>query len=133
MQHRLVKAFWNNAAQSGLLNVLTDLHDSDFPGCTTDTMDYAAMAGHIHILHFLFIHRTERCSPKAMNWACMYGHIDVVKFLYIFLIDYCDVKEAIAIANLHCHKDIVFFLEQEYKTKRKIKTVTFAEKKIKTN
>ncbi len=133
MQDRLLKAFWNSAAKGGLLTVLTDLHDSGFPGCTTDTMDYAAMAGHIHILYFLFIHREELCSTKAMNWACIYGRLEVVKFLYTFLLDYCNIEEATDIANLNGYQDIVFFLKQESlrkfetKNKRKLKTVTFAE------
>ena len=135
----LLRAMWNNAAKEGFLTVIYSLHDSGFSGCTTDTMDYAAMAGNIHILHFLFIHRNEFCSPKAMNWACTYGHLETVKFLYTFLRDFCNIKEAIIIADMYCHKDIALFLktQTELYNKRKQKRVTFAElssnKKIKIN
>lgn len=134
MQDKLLKGFWNNAAQNGLLHVIIDLDNHNFPGCTTDTMDYAAICGHIDIVQFLCNNRQERCSTKAMNGASAYGHINVVKFLYTFLLDYCNIEEAIAIANLNCHKNIVEFLEKQNKNnKRKTETTKPIRKKIKIN
>ncbi len=115
MQAQLLQAMWNNAAQFGLLDVIVDLHIHGFPGCTTSTMDIAAICGNVNIVHFLFHHKKQYCSTKAMNGACAYGHIKVVKFLYTHLLTHCNIDEAIRIAKLNGRTKIVSFLENETK------------------
>lgn len=104
--------FWTNAAQSGSLIDINSLHCFDFPGCTTDTMDYAALIGNLPILYFLFLYRNEGCSDKAIKYASAYGHLETVKFLYMHYPHKCNIQKSINIAKFNNHQDIVKFLEQ---------------------
>jgi hypothetical protein len=117
MQDKLMQAIWDNAAKSGSLNIIMDLHSSNFPGCTTNTMDCAAMSGNVNIVHFLYNHTKQHCSTKAMDLACAYGYLKVVIFLNTYLIKYCDIDNSIKIAKLNGHHSIVSFLEKEKKIK----------------
>lgn len=101
---------WNEAAKNGRLDIIYNLHLSNYPGCTTDTMDYAALGGHIDIFHFLFIYRTEGCSEKAFYWALGSGQIEMIKTLYLFFPEKIDIQKCITIAKLYSRLDIVEYL-----------------------
>ena len=102
---------WNNAAKHGLLDVIYELHLSDSPGCTEETMDYAALGGHIDIFHFLFLYRTEGPSEKAFYWATISGQIEMIKTLYLFFPEKFDVQNCIKIAKFYNKLDIVASLK----------------------
>lgn len=104
---------WINAVQSGFLHVISELHYNNYPGYTTDVMDYAAMIGNIDIVLFLFINRLEGCSDKAIYWASTYGHIEIVQFLYLHFPYKCNIQECINIAKFNNYLNIVDFLEQQ--------------------
>ncbi len=102
---------WNEAVKNGRLDIIYDLHLTDFPGCTTETMDYAALGGHIDIFHFLFLYRTEGPSENAFYWATISGQIEMIKTLYLFFPEKFDVQNCIKIANFYNRLDMVDYLK----------------------
>ncbi|KAL7749753.1 hypothetical protein RI367_004983 [Sorochytrium milnesiophthora] len=70
------------AAGKGLLEVVEFLHTHRTEGCTTAAMDQAAAAGHLRVVTFLHNNRTEGCTTAAMDWAAVNGNWDVVQFLH---------------------------------------------------
>lgn len=130
MSYKLhVSNLWINAAKTGSLHDIMSLHYHNFPGCTTQTMDYASMIGDMSILFFLYLNRNEGCSQQAFNYASAYGHFDVLNFLFLFYPEKCNINQSIINARCNNHKNIVVFLEEKQQEKLQEKL----QEKIKKN
>ncbi|CAK4696233.1 unnamed protein product [Aphanomyces euteiches] len=100
---------FREACASGHLNIVQWCHDTNWPGCFADAMDFAAGAGHLEIVKFLHQHRTEGCTTHAMDSAALRGHLHVMKWLHAHRKEGCTV-EAMNSAAFCGHLDIVRWL-----------------------
>lgn len=99
----------DEAATSGLLDIVRWLHRNDTGGCTVQAMDEAAAHGHLAVVQWLDKHRTEGCTHEAMDQAASNGHLDVVQWLHANRSEGC-TTEAMDLAAAHGHLNVVQWL-----------------------
>lgn len=83
-RHQLRQAteIMDEAASSGLLEVVQWLHVDDRGGCTPRAMDRAAANGHLDVVQWLHANRSEGCTIAAMSDAIVRNHMPVVLWLH---------------------------------------------------
>ncbi|EFA84884.1 hypothetical protein PPL_01877 [Heterostelium album PN500] len=105
----------DGAAQSGSLELVRFLHDTNEFKCSVRAMDEAAKGGFLQVVQFLFKNRTEMCSVNAMNGAAKNGHLGVLRFLHGHLSTSICGVEAMESAAENGHLDCVRFLHEHRK------------------
>lgn len=81
-QLRQTTEIMDEAASSGLLEVVQWLHANDSGGCTPRAMDQAAANGHLDIVQWLHSNRSEGCTIAAMSDAIARNRMPVVLWLH---------------------------------------------------
>lgn len=87
------------------------LHANRREGCTTESMDSAALNGRLDIVKWLHEHRSEGCTVYAMSSAARHGHLEVVKWLHKNRAEGC-TKNAMKVAAANGHLNVVQFLHE---------------------
>jgi hypothetical protein len=105
-----VSTGFTSAAECGHLNVLKFLHTKNPSLGATVDVSSAAINGHLNVLQWAYENGIHCEMGKILRESAYNGHLEIAKWAYLSPIHISYIKEAINLASLSGHIDIVKWL-----------------------